>query len=122
MYNIVHQASDEELTTELFSQDSCYSNTEIISGVTSDSDVSTRGQHAVSQTDQPVITMVTEGRQTQSHSTGRFALESDHVALKNNSECVMTLLYISCLCCIMAEFVKGVFHISILMKHNLCTF
>lgn len=75
------------------------------------SDVSGGGQPAVSLTDQPVIIMATEGsqdsRQSQNHFAGRFALESDHVALKNNSECVVILLCNTCLYCVMADFAMG---------------
>ena len=71
-------------------------------------DVSTEGLHPISHTDQSVITMTTEGshdsRQSQSHSAGRFALESDHLALKNNSEYVV--VYDNYSYCIMARLVK----------------
>ena len=84
-----YQGSDEELTTDLYCQDS--SSDMMTSGMTPD--VSTPGQ--ASQTDQPTFTMATyssqESRQSQRQSVGRFVLESDHLALKNNSECVALL-------------------------------
>lgn len=62
-------------------------------------DVSAGGHPAVSQTDQP-FTMATESsqdsRQSQSQSAGRFVLESDHLALKNNSEYVLLNYYAPC--------------------------
>ena len=71
-------------------------------------DVNTEGPHAMSHTDQSVITMAIEGsqdsRQSQSQSAGRFALESDHLALKNNSEYVV--VYGNYSYCIMARLVK----------------
>ena len=90
-----YQGSDEELTTELYCQDSSYGNSDMITdGMTPD--ISTPGQAAMSQTDQPAFTMATESsqdsRQSQSQSAGRFVLESDHLALKNNSECVYVIL------------------------------
>ena len=89
--SIVNRDIDEELTTELLSQDGSHSNSETITGrMTSDvTMVPAVGSQANS-------TMVTEGnqecRQPQSHSAGRFVLESDHLALKNNSEYVYFLL------------------------------
>ena len=54
------------------------------------SDISMGGQVVVSHTDQSSFTMATESsqdnRQSQGQSAGRFVLESDHLALKNNSE------------------------------------
>lgn len=102
MYNVfiyaAYQGSDEELTTELFCQDISYSNSEMMtSGMMLDDGGG--GQATISQTDQPDFTMATESSQdtmqSQSQSTERFVLESDHLALKNNSEYVdnISLLY-----------------------------
>ena len=55
-------------------------------------DVSASGQ--VPQTDRPTSTYSSqESRQSHSQSVGRFVLESDHLALKNNSECVTLLCH-----------------------------
>ena len=87
----MYQGSDEELTTELFCQDGSYGNSDMTTGGMT-SDIGTPGQAAMPQTDQPAFAMATDSsqdsRQSQSQSAGRFVLESDHLALKNNSECV----------------------------------
>ena len=92
----VHQDSDEEIVAELFHQDSSHSNPEMItSGMTLDISV---GQALGLQVDrgQPGPAMVTEGsrdsKPSQGQSAGRFELESNHLALKNNSEYVYVFI------------------------------